>query len=103
VESGSVIAEIDDEHEQRVRLVFQPYQAVRLTTADCFVLPDEIAAVPRAVSKIIDSDWLAALRANLKRVDETATFMDKAQHFLVPLQDDFLEVAAWSVRIERMG
>lgn len=97
VEDSHVIVEVDDERERRIELVFQPYQAVRVITADCFVLPAGVSIVPQTVVEVVGSEWIAALKTNLKQVDETAKFMNKARHFIVPLQDDFLEVVAWNV------
>lgn len=100
VESPRVMLEVDDASEARVRLVFEPYQAVRLTTADCFILPNGLSIVPQTVTELSGSSWLDELRLNLGRVDATAKFMNEARHFIVPLQDDFLEVVAWGVSVE---
>jgi hypothetical protein len=35
-------------------------------------------------------------------VDETGTFMGKARHFILPLQDDFLEVVAWDITMKKI-
>lgn len=96
-----VVIELDDEHEARGRLVFEPYQAVRITTADCFVL-DDLSILAQTVAEVVDSPWLRVLRAAQLRVDARATFMKAARHFLVPAQDDFIEVVAWNVRWEVM-
>jgi hypothetical protein len=100
VEEGRVVVEADDEHEKRIRFVCQPYQAVRVVTADCFDVPEGSAIRPGEVIEIHDSEWLAELANALKRHDHGATFMEKARHFLFPLQDDFLEVVAWDLRYE---
>jgi hypothetical protein len=100
VKENQVIAEADDAAERRWRFVFEPYQAVRVTTADCFSTPGGLTLIPQAVVEVADSEWIAELKASLTRIDHTATFMDKAHHFLLPLQDDFLEVVAWAVRCE---
>lgn len=95
-----VIAEVDDANERRWRFIFEPYQAIRVTTADCFSTPGGITLIPQTIVEVADSEWVAELKAALARIDHTATFMDKAHHFLLPLQDDFLEVVAWAVRCE---
>jgi len=100
VEEGRVVVEVDDEQERRVRFVCQPYQAVRVVTADCFDVPDGLTIRPGAVVEVCGSKWLAELTDALKRHDHGATFMEKARHFLFPLQDDFLEVVAWDIRCE---
>ena len=70
---------------------------MRMITADCFALPDGVALLPNTVMEVLNSSWIAELTRSLKRVDETATFMGKARHFILPLQDDFLEVVAWNI------
>lgn len=100
VESSCVSVEVYDENETRIRLVFRPYQAVRMVTSDCYIPPGDLSIIVKVVVEVVGSTWLDELRANLHRVDETADFMDKAHHYLIPLQDDFLEVVAWSLELE---
>ena len=100
VEEGRVVVEADDEQEERIRLVCQPFQALRVVTADCFDVPDGLMIRSGEVVEIRDSAWLAELTDALRRHDHGATFMEKARHFLLPLQDDFLEVVAWDVGCE---
>jgi len=98
-----VRAVVTDVERQDVTLLFQPYQAVRLTTVDCFLAPGDL---PRRLAQMYwsrSSPWLDELTAALAEVDHTADFMDSAVHFLVPAGDDVLEVVAWQVRIERPG
>jgi hypothetical protein len=100
VADGRIVLEADDEQERRVRFVCEPYQAMRVVTADCFDVPEGLTIRPGVVIEVFDSEWLASLSAALRRNDHTATFMQKARHFLFPLQDDFVEVIAWDVRFE---
>lgn len=94
------MVEADDADERRWRFSFEPYQAVRVTTADCFTTPGRLTLVPQTVVEVSGSDWIMELKTALARTDYTATFMSKAHHFLLPLQYEFLEVVAWSVRCE---
>ncbi len=36
VDMPRISVEADDEHEERIRLVFETYQAMRVITSDCF-------------------------------------------------------------------
>jgi len=104
VEGAKVIVELDDD-DRKMRLAFSPYQALRVTTADCFpvrrlALPKDMIPIPRAIIEIEDSTWISQLKQSLAEVDETADFMDKSRHFLVPAYDDFIEIAAWSFEHE---
>lgn len=97
-----VSIEVDDDSEGRMRLIFEPYQAVRVTTADCFEPPGDLSRATSRVVEVVKSSWVEALRRSQRVIDETATFLDKSRHFLVPLQDEFAEVVAWDVRFERL-
>lgn len=101
VEKGRVIVEVDDETEERVRLVFSPYQAARVTTTDCFSVPQRHTLEPGWVVEVLESPVVAELEATLKRIDVAASFMEKARHFLIPAQDEYIEVIAWNVSLER--
>ena len=94
-----IIVEADDEKESRVRFTFEPYQAIRMVTADCFDLPDGMSIIPQTIMEIQNSIWIDELLNTLKMTDCEADFMDKARHFLLPLQDDFLEIVAWDVSV----
>ncbi|MCA8937442.1 MAG: hypothetical protein KDB68_14690 [Planctomycetes bacterium] len=100
IRDTSVVVELDDENDKRIRLVFDPRQAIRVTTSDCFILPSDLTIIPQVVVEVLESEWIAELRSNLRKIDAGADFMDRAHHYLIPLQDDFLEVVAWGVRIE---
>ena len=50
--------------------------------------------------EVKNSSWIYELTKTLKMHDHDAQFMDQARHFLLPLQDDFLEIIAWTVRAE---
>ena len=93
--SNELIVEADDRNERRFRLVFSPFQGIKIITIDCYKVPEALAPLSGHVMEISNSEWMDELRRVLSRKDETATFMDKARHFMVPLGDAVLEVVAW--------
>ena len=98
--SGSkIIVEVDDTSESRIKFIFEPYQAIKMVTVDCFNLSYGMSIIPQTVMEIKNSVWIDELRKALKLTDYEADFMDKSKHFLLPLQDDFLEVVAWNVKV----
>jgi len=103
LEEGSVIVEADDEQEQRIQIIMGPYQAMRMTTADCFILPPGTNIIPKTVYEVSESEWISDLKRVLSVTDETATFLNKAHHYLFPLQDDFLEVVAWDITVSSLA
>ena len=84
IKNSRVVVEVDDEAERRIELIFQPSQAVRMTTADCFVLPKGVSIVQQTLVEVLGSEWITTLKANLKRIDESGAFMEKARHFIIP-------------------
>jgi hypothetical protein len=101
VDGSEVIVEIDDVDEVRWSLRFAPYQAVRVTTADCFDLKSGEVRFAQRVLELVDSDWIRSLTDVLARTDISATFMCNARHFIIPAQDDFIEVVAWDIHCEQ--
>ena len=95
-----IVVEVDDDKESRIKLTFEPYQAIRMVTADCFKVPGDASIIQQTIMEIRDSNWINELRNTLKTTDCEADFMDKAKHYLLPLQDDFLEIVAWNIRVE---
>jgi len=101
--SGRLLVELDDENERRLRLLFEPCQAVRVTTCDCFDMPDldedALATFP-TIFEVVGSTWIDDLRKTLRKVDKTADFLAMAKHYYLPLQDDQLEVVSWGFRVQ---
>lgn len=99
IDSTQILVELDDEQERRFSLRFEPYQAFRTITADCWTVPSAVDAVSNRVLEITDSEWKRALESVLARVDSSADFMRKSRHFLIPCQDKFIEIVAWGVSV----
>ena len=99
INHNKVTVEADDEGERRFRFVLSPFQAVRMTTIDCFSSLSFEDFVPKRIAEVINSDWIEQLRKELSRNDVTATFMNRARHFLFPFQDNVLEVVAHRLEI----
>lgn len=108
---------VETKDHEKVELAFQPYQGLKLTTVDCFLLEDMPGNLYDRVSvriihyfffffKLVQvrtsSPWLDQLKAVLRRHDSYATFMDRALHFTFVANDDWVEVAAWQVEF-RVG
>lgn len=98
IKGHSVVVEADDGKERRHRFTFSVHQAVRMTTADCFVPTYTLSGLPGAVLEVKNSLWIDKLKDALEDMDnENAAFMNKARHFVLPLRDNFLEVVAWKI------
>ena len=99
------VLEFDDADERRIRLVFPGWQAIRITTVDCFRVNSLFidGRLVRSLLEVHDSPWLRELSAELSRTDYSATFMDKSRHFIVFLGDNVLEVAAYHFTWSRVS
>ena len=98
VENAKVIVELTVENVS-IRVVFAPYQAVRVTTADCFLVAPDAFIEPRTIMEMSNSQWIEQLSGSLSQVDETATFLTQTRHFLVACQDNFIEIIAWDYEL----
>jgi len=97
---ASVTLLLDDAEEQKMSLRFSPFQAMRVTTEDCFDWVPRASIPAGGVYQVVSSPWIAELSASLSKVDRTATFLEKSIHFLLPAGDKIIEIVAWSVKWE---
>jgi hypothetical protein len=102
VEFPKIIVDADDDQERRIRIIFEPYQAMQVITSDCYDTPGGLIIIPQTIVEIVDSEWIVDMKRALNLSDRTATFLEKSRHFLLPLQDDFLEIVAWGIRWQPM-
>lgn len=94
---------LEDAEGHEIELNFQPYQASKLTTYDCYLKPEGSAYVHDQIFYQKNSAWIEALKSTLKIIDRSATFLDQAVHFIIPAGDDVLEIVAWKVEMNYQG
>lgn len=105
VDEGSIKIVIDDIYENSKSLIFQPYQAIRITTVDCADLSGidscsdmfTTGKYQRYLLEETESTWIPQLRKNLFDPDDD--FLIKARHFVLHLGDNLVEIIAWNVDI----
>ena len=88
---------LDDSNGKRFEIAFDTYQAMRLITEDCYLVPEDVSFSRRTIVEVLNSNWIDELKANLSSVDIDANFLDRSRHFILPLGDSFLEVVAWTL------
>ena len=98
VEKSRVRLTLDGPDEHRRTFIFFPYQAIRVTTQDCFVVSPGSGLYKGGVFQVEDSPWIAGLREALSQIDRHARFLDHSHHYVVPSGDDVVEVVAWNLR-----
>ena len=98
VKNSRVRLTLDGTDEQRRSFIFFPYQAIRVTTQDCFVVSPESGLYKGGVFWVEDSPWIADLRKALSQVDRQARFLDQSHHYVVPSGDAVVEVVAWNLK-----
>ena len=100
-QSPTVSLMIDDPDEHRFRIEFSPYQALRITTIDCFNgYTNGRFLMTQDMYRVENSFWIREFKKVLAKADVGADFLDKSSHYIVPLQDDVLEVVAWKYEIK---
>ena len=105
IDESSIKIVIDDIHENSKSLIFQPYQAIRITAVDCADLSiiDSCADVfatgkyQRYLLEETKSTWIPQLRKTLVDLDDD--FLIKSRHFVLHLGDNLVEIVAWNVNI----
>jgi hypothetical protein len=97
IAKSQVKLSLDDADEQRRHIIFRPYQAIRVTTEDCFLVPPDSGFYKGGVFMVEDSPWLVELGQALSRIDRRAKFLDKSYHYVIPSGDDIVEVVAWKI------
>lgn len=95
-EGADLIVEFDNQADERVRLTFSPWQALKVTTIDCYDIRSLLIKdrLPRRVLEFTDSEWISALKEELHQHDHHATFLNDAHHFVLPFQDNVVEIVA---------
>jgi hypothetical protein len=100
-EGPSLVVEFDDVEGHRIHLEFSPWQALKVTTIDYFdvepILID--GQFTRHMLECTDSAWVTKLKAELHLHDHSADFLDQAHHYILPFQDNIVEVVAWDFDI----
>ncbi len=92
--TAEVVLELTEERHTE-RITFYPVQAMKVTTADCFSMRNRGQIVHKSIMEEQNSAWLQELSGAAARIDESSEFMRKARHFIVPCEDQFIEVIAW--------
>lgn len=103
---GQVTVELDLDRDGRLVLAFSPYQALRVTTIDCFDVYEDDASdqgEDTVVKECTHSTWLEQLSSVLAEADASASFMSKSRHFVIVTDACAIEVAAWSVTCTTIG
>ncbi len=95
-EGADLIVEFDKQDNERVRLTFSPWQALRVTTIDCYDVRSLLieGRLHRRVLEFMDSEWISALKGELHYHDYLATFLNDAHHFVLLFQDNVVEIVA---------
>lgn len=102
----SIDITLDDINERRFKITAKPYQAFRSTCIDCLSSEDYYneysyrdGRYHRHVLLIEDSPIIAELRSGL--VDTTASFLDDARHYVLPLQEILIDIITTNFTIVR--
>lgn len=99
---GTAIAfSFDDSEEIRRTILFSPYQYVHVLTEDCIDyewLNTFYSGI--GIYEVKKSALILDLKYQLQENDAHANFLEKARHFIIPLQDNLIEIIAWNMQCE---
>ena len=105
IDSNSIEILLDDVAENRYKISAKPYQAIKIVTIDCASSVDyhndycfRDGRYHRHILLIENSDFLNTLR---EKTSEN-NFLEKAKHFVLPLQDNIIELIAYDLNVEKV-
>ena len=109
-EEGKFCVYLDDVNEKRHKVVFSPYQAIKITAIDCMSAQEfyneycyRDGIYHRHILKIENSDWISELNRNFKDADPRSNFMFKSNHYVLPLYEEIIEVVAWDIELIKVN
>lgn len=96
LKSGQLIAEFDDIHEQRVRLIFKGIRGLRVMDDDCItdyslVMVGDTA--PRHLLEMEPSAWKEDYVSRIA-IKHIILRVEAFRHFILPLRDYVVEILA---------
>jgi len=96
---------LDDVAGNRYKISAKPYQAIKIVAIDCVSSVDyhndycfRDGRYHRHILQIENSDFLNTLRETASEHD----FLEKSRHFVLPLQDNIIELIAYELNVERV-
>lgn len=103
VNQTSVLASFDTRSNGRISVQFKPFQAMKIITIDCYHIEKILVndKFTRCLLEVRPSLWIEELRSVLSNKDRFANFLDKAHHYILPFQDNILEVVSWEYEVIR--
>lgn len=104
-----IIIEFDDINKKRIKLIFKPYQAFKVTTIDCISVRDYDTNISymngryhRHIIEILDSPWISELKKC--PLGSNHSFMGKAHHYFLLLGDNGIEIITYdNFKIENIN
>ena len=105
IDSNSIEILLDDVAENRYKISAKPYQAIKIVTIDCVSSVDyhsdycfRDGRYHRHILLVENSDFLSTLS---EKASENS-FLKKAKHFVLPLQDNIIELIAYDLIVEKV-
>jgi hypothetical protein len=104
IDTNSIEILLDDIAENRYKISAKPYQAIRIMTIDCVSSVDyhndycfRDGRYHRHILLMENSDFLNVLKEKASEPN----FLEKAKHFVLPLQENIIEIIAYDVKVEK--
>ena len=95
---------LDDINGNRHTVLFNPFQAFKTTTSDCFDKEILVESenyrgghYKRHILEVKNSQWLNSLIDSLKLIDDSADFLQNSHHYIIDCGDNIYEVIAHNI------
>ena len=100
---------VDDVNEESYKLVFLPFQALKIRTIDCVDIFEYFCedckydgVYHRNIFEIVGSNWIEELKLQLKNNDEQANFLENAKHYMITTDSNIIEVISTGIMVEKL-
>jgi len=105
ISANSIEIFLDDIKENRIKITAKPYQAIRITTIDCVSSLEykndycyRDGRFHRHILEIEDSSLINELKGKAS----DSSFLAIARHFVLPLQENIVEIVAYDIKLEEV-
>ena len=88
-----------DENKSRISIEFDDFKAMKLNPKKYF-MDSDLKPSDTEIMEVLNSNWQKEIFENIEDEKESINYKNNARHFIIPLENEFLEVIAFSIEFE---